>query len=96
MSLSFLGSVSLVSEHEHCDLMVVKGIPCAGSQSWWCVSHLGATGFEGKKGSWRAAEALHYGAGLESLKGAQERLLAKLEPSYSKRTQHVGDASTVG
>ena len=44
------------------------------------MSHPANAGFEGVKGSWRAAEAWHCVAGLESLKRAQERRLVKMQP----------------
>ena len=37
------------------------------------------------KGAWRAAEAWHCVAGLELPKRAHERLLAKVQPSFSRR-----------
>ena len=54
-----------------------------------CKSHPGGTGFEGRKGSWRAAEAWHCVTGLESLNRAQEKLMMKEQPSCSR------DSSTV-
>lgn len=61
-----------------------------------CESHPGGTGFEGMKGSWGAAVACHCVAELEPLKRAQVRLLIKVQPSYSKRSQHFRDTSTMG
>lgn len=62
------------------------------------VSHSGAAGFEGVKGSWRPTEACHCAEGLEFLKRAQERLLVKVQPSCSKglTPRSFGDVSAVG
>lgn len=65
----------------YCDLdlktEVVKFVPPIGSQIWYCKIYAGVTGFKGMKGTWRASEAWHYAAVLESLKKAQERIFMK-------------------
>ena len=74
-----------------------------------CKSHPAGTGFEGMKGSWRAAEARHYerprmaawdwmghakDLRLGTMKKAYGRLLGK--PSFIRRSHHIEDVSTMG
>jgi len=55
----------------------------------------GGTGFEGVKGTWRAAEIWHCAVGLKSLKREQGKLTVKVQIELHWRPQHPGDASIV-
>lgn len=59
-------------------------------------SHPGETGFEGTKGSWRAADAGHCVAGLEPLKRAQERIFVKVQPNAARNAVIFGDTTIIG
>lgn len=48
----------------------------------------------GLKRSWAEVKAWHHGAGSESLKRAQEKLLMKTQHSCPGRPQHFEDTST--
>lgn len=48
------------------------------------------------KGSWREVGGWHHVAGSESLKRAQQKLLAKAHPEFQGRPQHIRDPSAMG
>lgn len=63
-----------------------KDVPCTGNLTWWCKSHSGSTGFEGMKGSCKAAKAWHCARPAEAmLEGATSVVIeARIEGSCRK------------
>lgn len=93
---SLMWSVFWGSVHRSYVREVAMVVPCVLCQTWQCKSLPGCTGFEVIKGSWRETKDWHCVAGLEFLKTAWEMILVEVQPSFSKRSQHFGDASTMG
>ena len=52
------------------------------------MSHIGHTGFEGVKGSWKTAETWHSLVGLETLKESQKWLLVKVQSQLQLMVQN--------
>lgn len=91
---SLMGSVFWGSVHRSCVPEMAMVVPCVLNQTWQCKSHPGCTGFEVMKGSWRETKALCSRTGVSEDSMGDD--IVEVQPSFSKRSQHFGDASTMG